>query len=202
MNRFLVLRDAYGSVQLRIDDDLRSTLGAKLKKLSYESAIRIEGIVCDRGADRNADMQTGDIEIGVRTLEVVGDAPSALPLTQKTNAQERTRLAHRHLDIRTPKMQQRLRFVLNFSNQSALKTLILLRLRSNITHKMRRTLVEEFGFVEIETPTLTQWTPGGAHEYAVPAGKPLQGAFYSLPQSPQIFKQLLMCGGIDRYFQV
>ncbi|KAI6186766.1 AA-TRNA-LIGASE-II domain-containing protein [Aphelenchoides besseyi] len=184
LNKFLVLRDTYGFVQLYVPKHKQAELETQVAALNYESVIKAIGVVHDRGKDKNPNMITGEIEVHLDKIEVLNQAPSDLPLTPRTDANEQTRLSFRYLDLRTTKMQQNL------------------RLRSNLMHSIRRTLIEDFGFVDIETPTLAQWTPGGAHEFPVPSGKPFTGWFYSLPQSPQIYKQLLMCGGIDRYFQI
>uniref|UniRef100_F1L0R2 Aspartyl-tRNA synthetase n=1 Tax=Ascaris suum TaxID=6253 RepID=F1L0R2_ASCSU len=185
MNRFLVLRDAYGSVQVRIPESRKDLLEAA-DKANYESALKVTGVVADRGSNRNPNMKTGDIEIVVDDLEVLNNAPNQLPYSLRTESEsiEETRLRYRYLDLRSNRMQQAL------------------RLRSEVAHLMRKFLIEIANFVEVETPTLFRRTPGGASEFIVPAPKPNLGKFYSLPQSPQQFKQLLMCGGLDRYYQI
>ncbi|VDP09229.1 unnamed protein product [Heligmosomoides polygyrus] len=139
MNRFLVLRDAYGTVQAAIDPE--SELAKLVKELPYESVVQVEGSVIGR-------------EQNVAIKDVL--------------------TSHRRA----------------------------LRMRSSLVHSLRRFLVEQAKFVDVETPTLFRRTPGGAAEFMVPAPPPNQGLCYSLPQSPQQFKQLLMVGGIDRYFQI
>ncbi|VDM39999.1 unnamed protein product [Toxocara canis] len=185
MDRFLVLRDAYGSVQVRIPDS-RTDLIKAAAAANYESVLKVTGVIADRGTNRNPSMKTGDVEVVAEELQVVNNSPSQLPYSSRSQSEstEKTRLRYRYLDLRTDRMQRAL------------------RLRSEVTHLMRRFLNEEAKFVEVETPTLFRRTPGGANEFIVPAPKPNLGKFYSLPQSPQQFKQLLMCGGLDRYFQI
>nr|CRZ23185.1 Bm15491 [Brugia malayi] len=183
LNRFLVLRDAYGCVQARIPEK-RKDLIEKIKMINCESVLKIEGVVADRGEQyRNANMRTGDIEVLVDDLELLNTSPANYPLNEVTSTEE-TKLRYRFLDLRTERMQRAL------------------RLRANVVHGIRKYLVEKANFTEVETPTLFRRTPGGSHEFIVPAPKPNLRKFYSLPQSPQQFKQLLMCGGIDRYFQI
>ncbi|CAG9531187.1 unnamed protein product [Cercopithifilaria johnstoni] len=183
LNRFLVLRDAYGYVQARIPDK-RKDLVEKIKMVNCESVLKIEGVVIDRGEQyRNANMPTGDIEVLVNDFELLNASPANYPLDEVTSTEE-TKLRYRFLDLRTKRMQRSL------------------RLRANVVHGIRKYLIEKANFVEVETPTLFRRTPGGSNEFIVPAPKPNLGKFYSLPQSPQQFKQLLMCGGIDRYFQI
>jgi aspartyl-tRNA synthetase len=197
MNRFLVLRDAYGSVQITVPEEKADQFGDKLQKLPYESTLRVTGIVRDRGIDRNPKIETGDVEVVLDHLEVLNKAPDIPKIMSKVEASENTRLINRHIDLRSAKMQGNLRLDFLITNIKCF-----FRLRSKVMHQMRKCFVEKLGFVEVETPTLAQWTPSGAHEFPVPCAKPFNGYFYSLPQSPQIFKQVLMCGGIDRYFQV
>uniref|UniRef100_A0A0K0FM89 Aspartate--tRNA ligase, mitochondrial (inferred by orthology to a human protein) n=1 Tax=Strongyloides venezuelensis TaxID=75913 RepID=A0A0K0FM89_STRVS len=183
MNKFVVLKDAYGMVQLRIDNQ-NSEFHKIFKEITSESCISVEGTVESRGNDSNKEMDTGDIEIAVKKLNVLNFAPKSLPIMLKTDNQEQTRLKYRYLDIRSKYMQNNL------------------RLRSDVTNKIRKFLTENASFVEVETPTLFRKTPGGANEFVVPAGGLYKGKFYSLPQSPQQFKQLLMIGSIDKYFQI
>ncbi|VDN84934.1 unnamed protein product [Brugia pahangi] len=183
LNRFLVLRDAYGCVQARIPEK-RKDLIEKIKMINCESVLKIEGVVADRGEQyRNENMRTGDIEVLVDDLKLLNTSPANYPLNEVTSTEE-TKLRYRFLDLRTERMQRAL------------------RLRANVVHGIRKYLVEKANFTEVETPTLFRRTPGGSHEFIVPAPKPNLRKFYSLPQSPQQFKQLLMCGGIDRYFQI
>ncbi|VDM61516.1 unnamed protein product [Angiostrongylus costaricensis] len=181
MNRFIVLRDAYGTVQAVIDPE--SPLSKIVKDLHYESVLRVEGAVLSRGNNVNPMMKTGEIEINVSKLMVLNHASSNLPMLPDSEASEKTRFTYRYIDLRSDRMQRAL------------------RLRSTVVHKMRRFLIEEAKFVDVETPTLFRRTPGGAAEFIVPAPPPQRGLCYTLPQSPQQFKQLLMIGAIDRYFQ-
>ncbi|CAJ0954586.1 unnamed protein product, partial [Mesorhabditis belari] len=183
MDKFLVLRDAYGQVQAYIPEN-QPELREMMKELTYESVLRLDGIVRSRGKNVNTKMPTGEVEIEVNSINLINEAPKALPLRPGGDASEETRLKFRYLDLRTPQMQETL------------------RLRSRLVHDMRRFLVEKRDFVDVETPILFRRTPGGAAEFQVPAPKPNRGRCYSLPQSPQQFKQLLMVGGLDRYFQI
>uniref|UniRef100_A0A915PQL4 Aminoacyl-transfer RNA synthetases class-II family profile domain-containing protein n=1 Tax=Setaria digitata TaxID=48799 RepID=A0A915PQL4_9BILA len=183
LNRFLILRDAYGCVQATVPEK-RKDLVEKIKTINCESVLKIKGVVVDRGGQyRNADMRTGDIEVVVDELELLNPSPANYPLDELTSTEE-TKLRYRFLDLRAKRMQRAL------------------RLRASVLHGMRRYLTEKAAFIEVETPTLFRRTPGGSKEFIVPAPRPNLKKFYSLPQSPQQFKQLLMCGGIDRYFQV
>ncbi|VDO33012.1 unnamed protein product, partial [Haemonchus placei] len=122
-------------------------------------------------------------QVNISKLTVLNYASTDLPMLPSSKATEKTRLHCRHIDLRTDRMQRAL------------------RIRSDVVHKMRRFLIEYAKFVDVETPTLFRRTPGGSAEFLVPAPPPNRGLCYSLPQSPQQFKQLLMVGGIDRYFQ-
>ena len=185
---FLDLRDRAGLVQVKFDpsevtDELVRAAGA----VSVESVVRVEGEVFARPADmRNSDMPTGDIEVRARSLEVVGPAvtpaiPVSLGKGEKLPSEE-LRLRHRYLDLRRPELQANL------------------VLRHRLLQETRRYLSER-GYLEIETPNLTKPTPEGARDYLVPS-RVHAGEFYALPQSPQIYKQLLMVSGFDRYFQI
>ncbi|VDN07601.1 unnamed protein product [Thelazia callipaeda] len=183
VNRFLILRDAYGSVQTRIPDGRRDLI-EKVKMINCESVLKIKGVVMDRGEQfRNPAMRTGDIEVLIDQLELINTFPAVYPLNEVTSTEE-TRLRYRYLDLRTKRMQRAL------------------RLRNDVVYGIRKYLTEKAKFIEVETPNLFRRTPSGAHEFIVPAPKPNQGKFYTLPQSPQQAKQLLMCAGVDRYFQI
>ncbi|OQR69003.1 aspartate--tRNA ligase [Tropilaelaps mercedesae] len=178
---FLQLRDGYGATQVMVSQDLHKDL---MQTLSLESVIRVEGVVQLRPEGQaRADLPTGAIEVQAERISVL-NAAAELPFLpreyQKKN--EALRLQYRFLDLRQQEMQSNL------------------RRRSQFTHSVRRHLVEQLGFCEVETPTLARCTPGGAREFPV-ACHSHPGQFYSLVQSPQQFKQLLMIGGIDRYFQ-
>ncbi|KAM7353310.1 aspartyl-tRNA synthetase, mitochondrial isoform 1-T8 [Cochliomyia hominivorax] len=184
MGKFFILRDGYGQTQVLITD---STTGLEKQDqgITLESIVRVEGKVIPRpAATINPKMKTGHIEIEAETVEILNAAKKNLPFeVRKFNrAGERLRLTHRYIDLRFSDMQHNL------------------RLRSEVIMRMREYLINYLGFVEVETPTLFRRTPGGAQEFVVPTRK--AGHFYSLVQSPQQFKQMLMAGAIDRYFQV
>ncbi|XP_072941118.1 aspartate--tRNA ligase, mitochondrial-like [Epargyreus clarus] len=179
LSKFLLLRDSYGLVQCVVNDT-----NTDISKIPLETIIKIDGTVISRPKDMiNSAMSTGNIEVVIDCLEILNSAdkvPFNLRSYQKPN--EQLRLQHRYVDLRFPEMQQNL------------------RVRSAMLHNMRRFLIEQHGFVEVETPTLFCRTPGGAREFVVPTKHP--ELFYSLVQSPQQFKQMLMSGGVDRYFQI
>ncbi len=185
---FLDLRDREGLVQLSFDPKWTSREvidGAK--QLGQESVILVEGTVALRpDTARESALATRDVEVHVTGLKVVGPALTpAIPVARKEGeelAAEELRLKHRVLDLRRPELQQNL------------------VLRHRLMQVARRTLSED-GFIEVETPILTKPTPEGARDYLVPS-RVHPGEFYALPQSPQIYKQLLMVAGMDRYFQI
>ncbi|XP_022248264.1 aspartate--tRNA ligase, mitochondrial-like isoform X2 [Limulus polyphemus] len=183
MGKFITLRDGYGVTQLIIPE--KSPVGYLMKNLSLESVLKVEGTVVQRPLEeQNKKMATGEIEVEVVTADVLGKSKPNLPFNIRDfqKVKESLRLMYRYLDLRTSNLQKNL------------------RLRSNVTMKMREFLCKHHGFVDIETPTLFRRTPGGAQEFVVPTHSP--GKFYSLTQSPQQFKQLLMVGALDRYFQI
>lgn len=185
LNQFMILRDWQGITQALIPSEMQQELQSFISGLPLESVLRIEGIVEARPDDqKNKKMPTGDIEVKVTEFQLLNSCQAKLPFQLKKfhEVNESLRMEYRYLDIRTEKMQHNL------------------RLRSKMVMKMREFLCNENGFVDVETPTLFRRTPGGAREFVVPTHHP--GKFYSLPQSPQQFKQLLMVGGIDRYFQI
>ncbi|XP_023566139.1 aspartate--tRNA ligase, mitochondrial isoform X2 [Octodon degus] len=184
-NIFLVLRDCHGLVQVVIpQDESAASVKKVLCEAPLESVVRISGTVISRPpGQENPKMPTGAIEIKVKTAELLNSCRK-LPFEIKdfVKKTEALRLQYRYLDLRSAQMQHNL------------------RLRSQMVMRMREYLCNLHGFVDVETPTLFKRTPGGAKEFLVPSREP--GKFYSLPQSPQQFKQLLMIGGLDRYFQV
>ncbi|XP_006867118.1 PREDICTED: aspartate--tRNA ligase, mitochondrial [Chrysochloris asiatica] len=184
-NIFLVLRDFQGLVQVVIpQDESAASVKKILCEAPVESVVQVSGTVVSRPpGQENPKMATGEIEIKVKTAELLNSCKK-LPFEIKdfVKKTEALRLQYRYLDLRSFQMQYNL------------------RLRSQMVMKMREYLCNLHGFVDIETPTLFKKTPGGAKEFVVPSREP--GKFYSLPQSPQQFKQLLMVGGLDRYFQV
>jgi len=185
---FIDLRDRTGLVQLAFGPGWSSTPTAAIAAaVGVESVVLCEGEVVAREEDRlNPEMETGAIEVRVHSIRVVGPAVTpALPVArgrgEKAPAEE-LRLRHRHLDLRRPELQANL------------------VLRHRLMQTTRRFLSDR-GFLELETPILTKPTPEGARDYLVPS-RVHPGEFYALPQSPQIYKQLFMCAGFDRYFQI
>ncbi len=186
---FVDLRDRDGLVQVAFGPDWTdpATLAA-LPDLTAESAVLVDGDVLARPeTQRNPDLGTGDVEVRARRLQVVGSAPPVLPIpVWRTKGEplpgEERRLQQRVLDLRRAELQHNL------------------MLRHRLLQRARRTL-SELEFLEVETPILTKPTPEGARDYLVPA-REHPGQFYALPQSPQIYKQLLMVAGFDRYFQI
>ncbi len=185
---FVDLRDRAGLVQISFDPKWTSgeVIGSAAS-LGQETVVRIEGTVELRPADmRNAEMQTGDVEVHATSITVLGPAETpAIPVARGKGeklAGEDLRLRHRHLDLRRAELQNNI------------------ILRHRLQQSTRRYL-DERGFLEIETPILTKPTPEGARDYLVPS-RVHAGEFYALPQSPQLYKQLLMVAGFDRYFQI
>uniref|UniRef100_A0A665VRH1 Aminoacyl-transfer RNA synthetases class-II family profile domain-containing protein n=1 Tax=Echeneis naucrates TaxID=173247 RepID=A0A665VRH1_ECHNA len=181
---FVILRDFSGLTQVLIpQEESASHLKAVLSELTAESVIKVTGTVRRRPAGQENKMPTGEIEVITEDVEVF-NVCCKLPFEIKdfVKKSESLRMQYRYLDLRSSQMQKNL------------------RLRSQLVMKMREYLCNVQGFVDVETPTLFKRTPGGAKEFVVPSREP--GLFFSLPQSPQQFKQLLMVAGIDRYFQV
>ncbi|MEO7085709.1 MAG: aspartate--tRNA ligase [Gemmatimonadaceae bacterium] len=185
---FVDLRDRAGLVQISFDPATCSPeVSAAASALGLETVVLIEGDVVARpAAMRNSDLETGDIEVRATKLTVVGPSvPPAIPVARARGenlAAEELRLKHRFLDLRRPELQQN----------------IVLRHR---LMQVTRQYLSERSFFEIETPILTKPTPEGARDYLVPS-RVHPGEFYALPQSPQLYKQLLMVSGFDRYFQI
>ncbi|XP_037537474.1 aspartate--tRNA ligase, mitochondrial [Nematolebias whitei] len=182
---FVILRDFSGLTQVLIpQEESASSLKAVLSGLTVESVVKVTGTVRKRPAGQeNKGMSTGDIEVLAENVEVF-NVCQKLPFEIKefVKKSEFLRMQYRYLDLRSSQMQNNL------------------RMRSQLVMKMREFLCNVHGFVDVETPTLFKRTPGGAKEFVVPSRE--AGLFYSLPQSPQQFKQLLMVAGVDRYFQV
>ena len=177
---FIDVRDREGITQVVVDDALLSVA----KRLRAEYVVGIVGTVRGRSADTvNPKLPTGEVEVVAREIRVLNEAKTPpLPIADDTPVSEDVRLRYRYLDIRRPRLQANL------------------GLRHRVTMAVRR-YFDERGFWEIETPILTKSTPEGARDYLVPS-RVHPGEFYALPQSPQIFKQILMIGGTDRYFQI
>jgi aspartyl-tRNA synthetase len=177
---FIDVRDRAGITQVVVDDALL----AVAKRLRSEYVVGIVGTVRVRSADTvNPKLPTGEVEVVARDIRVLNEAKTPpLPIADDTPVSEDVRLRYRYLDLRRPRLQANL------------------GLRHRVTMAIRR-YFDEQGFWEIETPILTKSTPEGARDYLVPS-RVHPGEFYALPQSPQIFKQILMIGGTDRYFQI
>ncbi len=179
---FIDLRDRTGIVQLAFDENTKAEVFDKAFAVRSEYVLMAEGVVRKRSSV-NKDIPTGEIEIEVKELRVLGEAETPpFDITNETLANEELRLRYRYLDLRRPKLQNNL------------------LLRHKVT-KVTRDYFDENGFLEIETPTLIKSTPEGARDYLVPS-RVHKGSFYALPQSPQMYKQLLMLSGCDRYMQI
>ena len=179
---FLDLRDASGIVQVVVRDDILESSGAH--SLRNEYCISVTGVVEQRSADTvNPNLATGEVEVAAGSLEVLNaSAPLPFQLDERSSVNEDARLKYRYLDLRRQRMHDAM------------------VLRSSVTHTIREVL-GGLDFYDIETPTLTRSTPEGARDFVVPA-RLHPGAWYALPQSPQLFKQLLMVGGMERYYQI
>jgi aspartyl-tRNA synthetase len=182
---FLVLRDRYGIVQVTINEEADAAVMDVARQARQEYVVEVTGVVHLRGEGlTNTDMETGEIEVfpsAVRILSRTKPMPFSIGV-EAQQATEEVRLKFRYLDLRRPELQKNL------------------LIRHKITLAARRFL-DSHSFVEVETPVLTRSTPEGARDYLVPS-RVHQGHWYALPQSPQLFKQLLMVSGIDRYFQI
>ncbi len=181
---FLNLRDRYGLTQVVIDDDASEELKNLAASLKQEFCIAVEGTVrCRPDSMINKEMPTGEIEVKALKIEVLSKS-DVLPfqIDEKTNASEELRLKYRYLDLRSQAMQEHI------------------ILRSKVSFAVREYLTSK-EFLEIETPTFIKSTPEGARDYLVPS-RLYPGKFYALPQSPQIYKQILMVSGFDKYFQI
>ena len=180
---FFDVRDASGVVQVVVDPE--QIADDDVHHIGREWVLQIVGTVRPRPAGTvNADLPTGAVEVAARTLTVLNRAePPPFPLSERgDDVDEVLRLKHRYLDLRRPSMQRNL------------------RMRSTVNAALRTAMLDR-GFVEVETPMLIASTPEGARDFVVPS-RLSPGEFYALPQSPQLFKQLLMVGGLDRYFQI
>jgi aspartyl-tRNA synthetase len=179
---FLDIRDRSGLVQVVFNKETQREAHAKAEQARSEFVVAVEGSVVKR-EKANPEIATGEIELVASKLHILNTAKTPpFPIEEEINAAEETRLRYRYLDLRRPKPHQNL------------------ALRHKIVLEMRKTM-DEMGFIEVETPMLTRSTPEGARDYLVPS-RVHHGQFYALPQSPQIFKQILMIGGLDRYFQI
>jgi aspartyl-tRNA synthetase len=179
---FVDLRDSTGVVQVVVRDEMLVASGAH--DLRNEYCIKVRGDVAERPeGNANPDLPTGEIEVVTTELTVLNpSAPLPFPIDERVNVGEETRLRYRYLDLRRP------------GPNAAI------RLRSEV-NRVARTVLADAGFTEIETPTMTRSTPEGARDFLVPA-RLQPGRWYALPQSPQLFKQLLMVAGMERYYQI
>jgi aspartyl-tRNA synthetase len=179
---FLDIRDRSGIVQVVFNKETQPEAHAKAEQARSEYVVAIEGKIVAR-QKANPELATGEVEIFAAKLYILNNAKTPpFPIEEQINAAEETRLRYRYLDLRRPKPHQNI------------------ALRHKIVFEIRK-VMDELGFLEVETPMLTRSTPEGARDYLVPS-RIHHGQFYALPQSPQIFKQILMISGLDRYFQI
>jgi aspartyl-tRNA synthetase len=181
---FIHLRDRDGVTQLVFHEDAAAEVHQKAELLSSEYVIAAEGRVEKRSPETiNSNISTGEIEVAVEKLWILNESRTPpFPMEETVDVKEETRLKYRYVDLRRPHMQRNI------------------ILRSKVSFAIRETLYS-MGFLELETPFMTRSTPEGARDYLVPA-RVYPGTFYALPQSPQIFKQLFMVAGYDKYFQI
>lgn len=181
---FVDLRDRSGIIQLIFEESSVGSEGfQKATKLRSEFVAAVTGEVTKRSGAVNENLRTGEIEIVAKDIRILSESETPpFPIEENSKTKDDLRLKYRYLDLRRPDLQRNL------------------MLRSEVTSEVRQFLTGE-GFLEIETPALNKSTPEGARDYLVPS-RVHPGSFYALPQSPQLFKQLLMCSGYDRYFQV
>ena len=179
---FLDVRDRTGIVQVVFNKETQPAAHAKAEHVRSEFVIAVEGKVLKR-QKANPELATGEVELVAAKLHILNNAKTPpFPIEDEINAAEETRLRFRYLDLRRPKPSRNL----------ALRHKIILEIRK---------VMDELGFLEVETPMLTRSTPEGARDFLVPS-RIHHGQFYALPQSPQIFKQILMIAGLDKYFQI
>ena len=179
---FIDLRDREGLVQVVCDPDNAATF-ATAEKIRSEFVVKVTGLVrCRPAGTVNANLVSGEIEVLARSIEILNTSVTPPFQMDDDNLSENVRLEYRYLDLRRPQMQKNL------------------RLRYKVAMEVRRYL-DSAGFIDIETPMLTKSTPEGARDYLVPS-RVNAGMFFALPQSPQLFKQLLMVSGFDRYYQI
>ncbi|HVO97250.1 MAG TPA: aspartate--tRNA ligase [Bryobacteraceae bacterium] len=181
---FIHLRDREGVTQLVFKESTSAELHQKVELLGSEYVIAVEGLVEGRSADTvNPTIPTGEVEVAVEKMWILNESRTPpFPMEEEVDVKEEARLKYRYVDLRRPHMQRNI------------------ILRSKVSFAVRKTMTER-GFLEIETPFMTRSTPEGARDYLVPS-RVNPGTFYALPQSPQIFKQLLMISGFDKYFQI
>ena len=181
---FIDLRDRSGLLQIVFDEPKVGSEGfAKAEALRSEFVVAVTGTVEKRTAAVNENLKTGDIEVIAEDIRILSESETPpFPIEENSQTKEDMRLRYRFLDLRRPDIQRNL------------------MMKSKVSMLLRN-FMEQEGFLEIETPILTKSTPEGARDYLVPS-RVHPGSFYALPQSPQLFKQLLMCSGYDRYFQI
>ena len=184
---FIDLRDHSGFLQITINPDDGADLFKQAETLRNETVIMVSGIINERPKDSiNANLSTGELELKVKDLQILNQIKNNLPfpvsIHDYENTKEELRLKYRYLDLRRGKLLENL------------------KTRHKII-KVAREFLDNFGFTEVETPLLTKSTPEGARDFLVPA-RLSNGEFFALPQSPQLFKQLLMVGGLDKYYQI
>jgi len=181
---FVDLRDRYGKTQLVFNSDTFTEEFENIKKISMEDVLAVRGKVHARDTTAvNPDMNTGEIEVAVSEYRMLSEAaPLPFIISDRFSAEEDLRLKYRYLELRTDELQHNI-------------------LTRHKTYQTVRNFLSNEGFIEVETPVLMKSTPEGARDYLVPS-RIHQGKFYALPQSPQIYKQLLMVSGFDRYFQI
>ena len=180
---FIDLRDRFGVTQIKFDPTVNAELAAAAAEVRPEWVIAITGVVVDRGSNRNKNIPTGEVEVEATSIVVLNRAEvPPFPVRDEVTASEELRLQHRFVDLRRKALQ---------------KNIVL---RAEATYQIRAFLHEN-GFLDLETPILTKSTPEGARDYLVPS-RVHPGEFFALPQSPQLFKQLYMVSGFDRYFQI
>ncbi|GAQ82713.1 Aspartyl-tRNA synthetase [Klebsormidium nitens] len=186
---FVNLRDHTGIIQIVSNPTRFAAVHLAAERVRLEYVVVVEGTVQPRPDEMvNPNMPTGEVEVVAESLQLLNPVRGALPLQvmvaeEQEEAREETRLRYRHLDLRRPQMSANL------------------RMRHAVVKCMRRFLEDDHNFIEIETPILTRSTPEGARDYLVPS-RVQPGEFYALPQSPQLFKQMLMVSGFDRYYQI
>src|SRR4029077_4482105 len=179
---FLDVRDRTGIVQVVFNKETQPEAHAKAEQARSEFVVAVEGEVVKR-QKANPELATGEVEMNATRLHILNNAKTPpFPIEDEINAAEETRLRFRYLDLRRPKPHANL----------VLRHKIILEIRN---------VMDELGFLEVETPMLTRSTPEGARDFLVPS-RVHHGQFYALPQSPQIFKQILMIAGLDKYFQI
>lgn len=181
---FVDMRDRSGIVQIVFNPDLSKIALETAEKIRSEYVIEVQGKVVERQDNQKNDkVATGAIEVHVDTVEIINEAKTPpFMIEEDTDVNEELRLKYRYLDLRRPQLAR------------------VFKMRSDVTKTVRNFLDEE-GFLEVETPILTKSTPEGARDYLVPS-RVHEGEFYALPQSPQLFKQMLMVSGFDRYYQI